>query len=366
MAARCPRCGRRPSTCGDLPTTVAAMSAETPGLVCAHHHLYSALARGMPAPPATPHGFQRDPRADLVAPRHRPRPRHAAGERPARRRRGAAGRHDRDRRPPREPERDRGQPRRHRRGLRRGRRARRVRVRRHRPPRRRRGASRAGGERALPPGRWARAWSASTPRSRAPTTRSPRPPGWPPTSASASTSTSPKARRTPAPARASRTSRPDDWLLVHCVGLDRDLPGTIAHNPRSNMNNAVGYARPARRPNDIVLGTDGIGADMLEEFRLAYVAHRADDVARRPGHGVVVADERVPLLPRGRRRPRDVDATTTPTRRGTSRSRRACGRPTSSPPTARCSSPAGGRRGSTSTEVRAHAAEQAARLFARL
>jgi hypothetical protein len=48
------------------------------------------------------------------------------------------------------------------------------------------------------------------------------------------------------------------------------------------MNNGVGYARPARRPNDVVLGTDGIGADMLEEFRLAYVAHRADDVAAVP------------------------------------------------------------------------------------
>ncbi len=74
----------------------------------------------------------------------------------------------------------------------------------------------------------------------------------------------------------------DDWLLVHCVLLDRDLPGTIAHNPRSNMNNAVGYARPAGRPNPIVLGTDGIGADMLEEMRLAYVAQRADDVTASP------------------------------------------------------------------------------------
>jgi cytosine/adenosine deaminase-related metal-dependent hydrolase len=73
-----------------------------------------------------------------------------------------------------------------------------------------------------------------------------------------------------------------DWLLVHCVLLDRPLPGTIAHNPRSNMNNAVGYARPAQRRNDAVLGTDGIGADMLEEFRLAYVAHRADDVLAVP------------------------------------------------------------------------------------
>src|SRR5262245_51144932 len=29
----------------------------------------------------------------------------------------------------------------------------------------------------------------------------------------------------------------DDWLLVHCVHLHHPLPGTIAHNPRSNMNN---------------------------------------------------------------------------------------------------------------------------------
>lgn len=73
-----------------------------------------------------------------------------------------------------------------------------------------------------------------------------------------------------------------DWLLVHCVGLDVHLPGVIAHNPRSNMNNAVGYAAPAQRSNDVVLGTDGIGADMLEEFRLAYVAHRANDVLASP------------------------------------------------------------------------------------
>jgi cytosine/adenosine deaminase-related metal-dependent hydrolase len=74
----------------------------------------------------------------------------------------------------------------------------------------------------------------------------------------------------------------DDWLLVHCVHLDRPLPGTIAHNPRSNMNNAVGYARPARWSNPVTLGTDGIGADMLEEARLAYVALRADDLTASP------------------------------------------------------------------------------------
>jgi cytosine/adenosine deaminase-related metal-dependent hydrolase len=82
-------------------------------------------------------------------------------------------------------------------------------------------------------------------------------------------------------ARLERLADPS-WLLVHCVHLDRDLPGTIAHNPRSNMNNGVGYARPDVRPNPVVLGTDGIGADMLEEVRLAYVRHREDDLLASP------------------------------------------------------------------------------------
>lgn len=74
----------------------------------------------------------------------------------------------------------------------------------------------------------------------------------------------------------------DNWLLVHAVHLDRYLPGVIAHNPRSNMNNSVGYARPSLRTNTIVLGTDGIGADMLEEFRLSFVRHRDDDRSATP------------------------------------------------------------------------------------
>jgi cytosine/adenosine deaminase-related metal-dependent hydrolase len=69
----------------------------------------------------------------------------------------------------------------------------------------------------------------------------------------------------------------DDWLLVHAVHLDRHLKGVIAHNPRSNMNNSVGYARPAEKASRIVLGTDGIGADMLEEFRLSFARHREHD-----------------------------------------------------------------------------------------
>jgi cytosine/adenosine deaminase-related metal-dependent hydrolase len=68
----------------------------------------------------------------------------------------------------------------------------------------------------------------------------------------------------------------ENWLLIHGVHLpdDHRLSGTIVHNPRSNMNNSVGYADPARFANPVALGTDGIGADMLAEFRLAYVRQR--------------------------------------------------------------------------------------------
>jgi len=71
------------------------------------------------------------------------------------------------------------------------------------------------------------------------------------------------------------------WLLVHGVGLadDHGLAGTIVHNPRSNMNNSVGYARPARFANPVALGSDGIGAAMLDELRVAFARHREDDPA---------------------------------------------------------------------------------------
>ncbi len=82
--------------------------------------------------------------------------------------------------------------------------------------------------------------------------------------------------------------------------LDRDLPGTIAHNPRSNMNNGVGYAAPARRPNPVVLGSDGIGADMLEEMRLAYVAHRSDDLGASPDDAASWLEQGYVLVPEAR------------------------------------------------------------------
>lgn len=89
----------------------------------------------------------------------------------------------------------------------------------------------------------------------------------------------------------------DDWLLVHAVHLSRDLPGRIVHNPRSNMNNSVGYAAPTSRTNTILLGTDGIGADMLDEARLAYVRLREFDVTETPDTAWSWLDNNRSLLP---------------------------------------------------------------------
>ncbi len=76
----------------------------------------------------------------------------------------------------------------------------------------------------------------------------------------------------------------DNWWLIHGVHLpdDHGLLGTIVHNPRSNMNNGVGYADPRRFDNPIALGTDGIGSDMLDEFRVAFVRAREKDVTVTP------------------------------------------------------------------------------------
>ncbi len=70
-------------------------------------------------------------------------------------------------------------------------------------------------------------------------------------------------------------------ILVHGTYLsDRDLsrvndsPVVLAHNPRSNMNNAVGYAPLDKVSRPVLLGTDGIGSDMLAELQAAWFKSR--------------------------------------------------------------------------------------------
>jgi cytosine/adenosine deaminase-related metal-dependent hydrolase len=74
-------------------------------------------------------------------------------------------------------------------------------------------------------------------------------------------------------------------LLAHCVHLTEaevaevHVRGCwIAHNPRSNMNNNVGYA-PTAALKRAALGTDGMDGDMLAETRAAFLRMR--DTGRR-------------------------------------------------------------------------------------
>ena len=154
------------------------------------------------------------------------------------------------------------------------------------------------------------------------------------------------------------------WLLAHGVHLDRPLRGTLAHNARSNMNNSVGYANPAAWPGPVVLGSDGIGADMLEEFRLTYARSREADVSIDPARVWEWVQAGWELVPEaGDDRVRwSYDGVDDPWRLAFTPGVRArdvwvgaeqvlsSGRPTQV----------------DADEVRRHAAEQAARLFARL
>ncbi len=57
---------------------------------------------------------------------------------------------------------------------------------------------------------------------------------------------------------------------------------TVAHNPRSNMNNAVGYAPVAALKSPVMLGTDGIGADLFAEARAAWFMSRHAEASLTP------------------------------------------------------------------------------------
>lgn len=87
-------------------------------------------------------------------------------------------------------------------------------------------------------------------------------------------------------------------LAVHCVHVDAyemDLlraSGThVTHQPRSNMNNAVGVADVAgmlRRGINVALGNDGFSNNMFTEMHVAYLVHKshAGDPRAMPGNVV--------------------------------------------------------------------------------
>ncbi len=73
-------------------------------------------------------------------------------------------------------------------------------------------------------------------------------------------------------------------IAVHCVHLDdyekdilRETGTLVTHQPRSNMNNAVGLPDVAgmlARGIPVALGNDGFSNCMLDEMKAAYLAHK--------------------------------------------------------------------------------------------
>ena len=76
----------------------------------------------------------------------------------------------------------------------------------------------------------------------------------------------------------------DRTLLAHCVQVDEAEAGLIracgawvAHNARSNMNNRVGRAPVERLGERVAVGTDGIDGDLFAESQAAYWRAREAD-----------------------------------------------------------------------------------------
>lgn len=72
-------------------------------------------------------------------------------------------------------------------------------------------------------------------------------------------------------------------LLAHGLWLSSDEIRKInehgcflVHNPRSNMNNHVGYAHKLPEIKNLVMGTDGCGGNMFEELKIGFFKHKDD------------------------------------------------------------------------------------------
>jgi putative selenium metabolism protein SsnA len=85
-------------------------------------------------------------------------------------------------------------------------------------------------------------------------------------------------------------------IAAHCIHIDdreqailKSSGAMVVHNPQSNMNNAVGCARVPRLLDDgilVGLGTDGFSASMFDEMKVANLIHRHEARDPRVGHDV--------------------------------------------------------------------------------
>ncbi len=90
----------------------------------------------------------------------------------------------------------------------------------------------------------------------------------------------------------------DRSIAVHGIhlsdaefGLLKETDTIVVHNPQSNMNNAVGRSNVVRMLDEgllVGLGTDGFTGSMFDEMKVANLIHRHDAGDPRVGHDVAM------------------------------------------------------------------------------
>ena len=60
------------------------------------------------------------------------------------------------------------------------------------------------------------------------------------------------------------------YLTDNDISILNERDSFLLHNPRSNMNNGVGYMKDLFKINNVAIGTDGIGSNMFEETKFAF------------------------------------------------------------------------------------------------
>ncbi len=60
------------------------------------------------------------------------------------------------------------------------------------------------------------------------------------------------------------------YLTENDINILNEKDSFLIHNPRSNMNNGVGYMNNLHKVKNVGIGTDGIGSNMFEEIKFGF------------------------------------------------------------------------------------------------
>lgn len=82
------------------------------------------------------------------------------------------------------------------------------------------------------------------------------------------------------------------YLTENDISILNEKDSFLVHNPRSNMNNGVGYMKNLNKIKNIAIGTDGISSNMFEEIKFAFFKNN-------DAHGTLTANDFMKFLQNG-------------------------------------------------------------------